>query len=386
MKGSYIKRGNKWAFILDTKDERGARKRKWHSGYKTRKDAETACAALITAMAEGRYSEPNKISVVAYVRDCIEQWRAAEAITAKSAERYNALTAHQIEYLGDRPLQKLNASDIARWHVWMRTSGNKKTGGGVGDRTLRHAHALLAHCLTQAQRHNLISRNPAALERPGRTTTPRKEVQIVGEDQIAALLDKLVGREPMRTKVILALFCGLRRSEVLGLQWHDIDLDAKVLHVRRSLEQVGTTITVKGPKSRAGTRDISMPDIVCSALSEHRRSQLELRVRLGLGRPADDRFVFGHPLTGAAPSPPSLSAQWIATAESIGMPEITFHSLRHSHASMLISAGLDVVQISRRLGHSSPTITLSTYAHMFRKTDNAAAAINEALATLGARK
>jgi integrase len=205
-------------------------------------------------------------------------------------------------------------------------------------------------------------------------------VQIAGEQPIAGLLEKLAGREPMRTKVILALFAGLRRSELLGLQWGDLDFDGK--SVRRALEQTSAGITIKGPKSRAGTRDISMPDIVVDALREHRREQLELRLKLGIGRLADDGFVFANPLTGAPPSPASLSSQWIATARSIGLPERTFHSLRHSHASMLISAGVDVVQISRRLGHSSPTITLGVYAHMFKKTDTAAAAINEALAKL----
>ena len=207
-------------------------------------------------------------------------------------------------------------------------------------------------------------------------------MQIAGEQPIAGLLEKLTGREPMRAKVILALFAGLRRSELLGLQWGDLDFDGKMLRVRRALEQTSAGITIKGPKSRAGTRDISMPDIVVDALREHRREQLELRLKLGIGRLADDGFVFANPLTGAPPSPASLSSQWIATARSIGLPELTFHSLRHSHASMLISAGVDVVQISRRLGHSSPTITLGVYAHMFKKTDTAAAAINEALAKL----
>jgi integrase len=126
-----------------------------------------------------------------------------------------------------------------------------------------------------------------------------------------------------------------------------------------------------------------MPDIVVDALREHRRSALELRLKLGIGRLADDGFIFANPLTGGPPSPQSLSVQWIATARSIGMSDVTFHALRHTHASMLIAAGLDVVQIARRLGHSSPTITLNTYSHMFKKTDTAAEAINAALAKLG---
>jgi hypothetical protein len=117
MKGSIIKRGKRWAVILDVKDERGGRRRKWHSGFRTRKEAEAACAKLITDMAEGRYSAPSKIGVAVYVRDCIEQWRSAGSITAKTAERYGHLATNQIEYLASRPLQKLNATDIVRWHT-----------------------------------------------------------------------------------------------------------------------------------------------------------------------------------------------------------------------------------------------------------------------------
>jgi integrase len=153
----------------------------------------------------------------------------------------------------------------------------------------------------------------------------------------------------------------------------------------RALEQVGKIVRVKQPKTAAGKRTISLPDIVCDALREHRREQLELRVKLGLGRLADDAFVFAN-LDGSPHRPASMTNQWRETARAIGMPDITWHSFRHSHASMLISAGMDVVQIARRLGHSSPNVTLGTYAHLYKKTDTAAAVINAALANLGGKK
>jgi integrase len=111
-------------------------------------------------------------------------------------------------------------------------------------------------------------------------------------------------------------------------------------------------------------------------LRDHRRAQLELRVRLGLGKLTVDDLLFPT-LNGSLPSPRAFSAEWADVAASIGMPDITFHALRHTHASQLI----DVVTISKRLGHSNPNITLRIYAHLFRqKDDKAAAAINEALA------
>jgi integrase len=138
-------------------------------------------------------------------------------------------------------------------------------------------------------------------------------------------------------------------------------------------------IRFKPPKSRAGNRDISMPDEVVDALREYRRSQLELRMQFGAGKLPEDALLFA----GTNSQPRSLyaaSAAWRAFAQSIGMPGLTFHCLRHSHASQLIHENVDIVTISKRLGHAKPDITLRIYAHLFQKDDGrAAAAINAAL-------
>jgi integrase len=106
-------------------------------------------------------------------------------------------------------------------------------------------------------------------------------------------------------------------------------------------------------------------------------------VALGLGRMPDDALVF--PRFGGEPqSPNAFSAEWPHVAAAIGIPGVSFHALRHTHASQLIDAGVDIVTISRRLGHASPNITLGVYAHLFRKNDSKAAdAINAALAGIG---
>ena len=125
---------------------------------------------------------------------------------------------------------------------------------------------------------------------------------------------------------------------------------------------------------------MTIPDIVVDVLRKHRIAQLELRAKLGLGRPSDDGLLF-QGLSGQPIGPRHFSANlWPAVARSVGMSSITFHALRHTHASQLIAAGVDVVTISKRLGHSSPNITLSVYAHLFSASDEKAArAINDAL-------
>ena len=178
---------------------------------------------------------------------------------------------------------------------------------------------------------------------------------------------------------MVALFTGMRLGEVLALRWSRIDLDGKRLLVREALEPTKGGVGFKTPKTKAGRRDITLPDILVGVLREHRRAQLQLRMQLGLGRP-DDALLFSQ-LDGSPLHPSNVSSDWGEFAGRIGMPEITFHGLRHTHASQLIASGVDIVTISKRLGHARPSVTLAIYAHMFTSDDSkAAAAINAALA------
>jgi integrase len=171
----------------------------------------------------------------------------------------------------------------------------------------------------------------------------------------------------------------LRLSEILALRWNRVDVDAKVIQVREALEQTKAHgIRFKSAKNRAGRRDITLPDILIEALREHRKRQLELRMQLGAGRLLGDSLLFAD-INGKPLSPNAVSAAWADFAKSNGIPEITFHGLRHTHASQLIDAGVDIATIAHRLGHAKPDITLRIYAHLFHKDDSkAAAAINAA--------
>jgi integrase len=196
---------------------------------------------------------------------------------------------------------------------------------------------------------------------------------------VPGLVEKLKGH-PLQAMALIALFAGLRLGEVMALRWSRIDLDKKTLQVREALEQTkqhGTRF--KLPKSKAGIRDITLPDILVSALREHRKAQLELRMKLGAGKLPDDALLFAD-LDGAPLSRISTSWRWSDFATRIGLPDVTFHAPRHTHACQLIDAGVDIVTIARRLGHAKPDITLRIYAHLFRKDDSKAAdAINAIL-------
>jgi integrase len=233
---------------------------------------------------------------------------------------------------------------------------------------------VLSKALKDAAKNGLVGRNVATLEAPPKVA----DAEMVIVRDVPALMGKLQG-SALHVPALLGLLCGMRLGEVLALRWNRVDLDGKVIQVRETLEQTARGISFKPPKSRAGNRDITMPDDVLTALRDYRRRQLELRLQLGAGRLPDDALLFAD-INGQPRSLYAASAAWRSFAERVGMPGVTFHALRHAHASQLIDAGVDIVTISKRLGHAKPDITLRIYAHLFQKDDSkAAAAINAAL-------
>ena len=223
-----------------------------------------------------------------------------------------------------------------------------------------------------------LPRNVAAVIRPPKVES--EEVEILTAEQLSDVLGGLADHA-LYPIVALALATGMRRGELLALRWDDLNLDEATVSVERSLEETKAGLRFKTPKTKHGRRVISLPLSSVDILRAHRRRQLELRIALGQGRQEPAALVFSN-LEGAPLSPDNLSREWRRVAAARELPRVKFHALRHTHASALIASGLDVLTISRRLGHASPVVTLAIYGHLFRDTDReAASAIEVALRT-----
>jgi integrase len=372
MTGHIRRRGERsWELKFDLgRDASGRRKIAYQSFKGTKREAQVKLAELITAANAGSCVEPTKITVADFVRSRVDQWEAApDGITARTAQRYRQLTENQIvPFLGARTLQKLTRVDIEGWH-------NALHQAGLAARTIGHAHRVLHQALGDAESDGLVVKNVCRLRKAPKVA--EREIAIVQD--VPAFIAKTRGSR-LYVHALLALVGGLRLGEVLALRDRHVDLDRKVLHVREAIEDTKAHgIRIKSPKTRAGRRDITLPDVAVAALSEHRRQLLETRMKLGAGKLPDDALLFTT-LDGRPLRPGNVSSDWGQIAASIGMPEISFHALRHTHASQLIASGVDIVTISRRLGHARPSVTLAIYAHMFHTDDRkAAAAINAAL-------
>lgn len=194
------------------------------------------------------------------------------------------------------------------------------------------------------------------------------------------MLERLARRNPqMHALAIVALATGARRGELAALTWRNFDAKAGELRIEHSLETTEEEgLRVKGPKTRNGRRTIGIPASAVAELETHWKAQQEERLSLGLGRTGPDDLIFAMP--GGAPlEPDTLSRNWMNNTLAATGRNINLHSLRHHHASNLIRAGVDVLTLSRRLGHASAAITLGVYGHLYPNVDDKAELALEAM-------
>lgn len=369
MSGHIRRRGKRsWEIKFDvgTDPLTGERKTKYHSFKGTRREAEIEAARLITAATTGELVDPSRITVAEFLDRWERDWLLGN-VSTKTAETYRDHLKHPRRRLGTLALQKLRPVALAELYAALL----RETG--LAPRTVGHIHRILHRALGHAVQWNLIRNNPAEVVDPPRV--PSTEIEILSAEELQALLVKLRGRT-IYPIAALALATGMRRGELLALRWKDIDFERGLLRVERVLEQTRNGIAFKSPKTKHGRRSISLPPSAVGELRAHWKIQQEQRLALGAGKSGPEDLIFAT-WEGAVRSPNALTKEWSVAMRSLGL-SATFHSLRHTHASHLIAEGLDVVTLSRRLGHGSPAITLSVYSHLFPRTDARAAEIMEA--------
>ncbi len=214
-----------------------------------------------------------------------------------------------------------------------------------------------------------VARSPIADIETKPKAKRRDKIEVLDEAELAKLLDHLKGHW-LYMPTMLAASTGLRRGEVLGLRWRDIDFAKGTLQVTQAVECVGGKLGVKAPKTERSARTIKLPSTLAPELERHRKEQLEQRLKLGLGGRPD--LVFTSAL-GKTLHPDSFSEAFVNKVAEIDIKPITFHGLRHSHITLLLKSGVPVHVVSARAGHAKPSITLDTYSHLLGGEDNDAA-------------
>jgi integrase len=371
MQGNITRRGERsWRlkFDLGRDPSTGERRIRTITVRGTKKEAQVELTRQLAALDSGTDIEPSKATVEKYLKSWIDTAEAV-AVSPRTGERYRQLIEQQIvPHLGALPLQKLRPAHVGTWHGVLLKGGGKD-GHPLSARTVGHAHRVLHKALEDACRRELLARNPASIVSPPKVAA--EEMATLSAEQVRAVLAAMKDSS-IYSQVVVLLATGIRRGELMGMQWGDLDLDAGKMRVERSIEKTKAGLRVKAPKTKHGRRLITLPSSGVAVLREHRRKQLELRLALGVGRMPDDAFVFGT-VEGKPRDPDRITQDWKRFAAARNLPKVTLHGLRHASASALIAAGADVITVSRRLGHANANTTLSVYAHLFGRSDEAAA-------------
>ncbi len=265
----------------------------------------------------------------------------------------NCIYQHILPALGNVPLDRLTAGDLQQFYARLKQNGRLRAadryGPGLSDRMVRACHTRCRTALDRAVKDGLIRTNPAAhCKLPSQTV---REVQVLTHDEMRRFLIQ-AKQEDYYELFLLELTTGMRRGELLALQWDDLDFDTGELHIQRQVYRSKGKLIVSAPKTRASARTIILPPAMLGLLKE-RQSH------------TDSRWIFPSPKKDDSPLDPASCRKRLQTIlEHAKCKKVRFHDLRHVFSTMALEKGMDVKTLSAVIGHVSANTTLNIYTHV----------------------
>ena len=366
-------------YFVAGRDQSGKRIQVKRRGFAKKSDAEDAMRQAI----EEHQKQPAAKKVIPTFAEFFARWDEecfSRVCAPKTVERYRELGEYAMKLFGDIPIDQLHTAQLVRVVNQLSDYGGLVTkahprGRPLAPKTVRHIAFLVQDCLEQAVDWDLIAKNP--MEKVKKPKLPRRRPRVVDRGGLTSLLSK-VRKTRLFPLVVLASATGMRRGELLALEWTDINWESGDVEVSKSLEQTKKGLRIKSTKSEE-TRRFAIPGEVLEVLRVHQREQEKDRRLYGADY-ANLGLVFARP-DGQYYSPDRVGARVGEAMRAAGLQGVSLHSLRHSHASELLSQGAPITVVSERLGHASPNITLSIYSHALPADNRAAAKLwNDAMA------
>jgi integrase len=349
--------GGGWSYRIDLGvGPDGRRRQRQQGGFRTKREAQAALNDALAELQRGEFVSPSKQTFA----DFTEAWLAAvRGELAESAwANYGALMrTYVLPRVGAVRLVDLTPQRVQALYVELLERG-KKDGSPLSARSVLQVHRTLHRALGDAVRWRLLARNPAHGIRPPRTE--KKEMTAWSATDARAFLAGTAS-DRLAALWVVALNSGMRRGELAGLRWADVDLDGATIAVTQQRTTAHYKVVVGEPKARS-RRVIPVDAAVVDGLRAHRRRQLEERLLVG---PAwmDSGYVFVDEL-GVPYHPERLRVLFERSCRAVGVPPIRLHDLRHTMATAALQAGIHPKVVQERLGHSSIAITLDTYSHV----------------------
>lgn len=335
--------------------------RKLYKYTKTQKEARDWLKATKAQMDAGLTFAGSQV----HVAEFMEYWlsTASTTIRPKTLKQYQQIAHDYIcPNLGIAKLKDLRADQIQFLY-------NNLLEQGKSHRTVILVHAVIHRALVQALKLGLLGRNPA-----DQVTIPKQvhtEMHTLDVEQAHALLQAVAG-SVWEAAYYIAITTGLRQGELLGLKWSDLDWSTRQLHVQRQLQRIkGQGVVFPEPKTKAGRRVIVLGNDTIEKLHRHEELQRWTQAVAG-ARWKDNNLIFPNTI-GNPQDPADLVKHFKALLRQVGLPDIRFHDLRHTAATLMLQQGIHPKIVQERLGHAQISMTLSTYSHVLPSMQNDAA-------------
>jgi integrase len=337
----------------------GKRLRHYETIKGSKKLAKQRLAELEVSIEKGSYIKPKRITLAEWLSNWLNGYVTTNCGIRTAQSYQSEVRRHLIPALGAIPLTQLQPQQLQNYYAHALSQGRVDGKGGLSARTVQYHHRILFEALSHAVKTGLLDRNVAEVVDPPRPE--HKSMATLAPEDVPRFL-KVARDTPYYLLFYTALYTGMRLGELLGLRWCDVDLDMAFLSVVQALYKRSGVCNMVKPKSSHSRRRIALSPSLVLLLREYKAEQQTKRILLGK-LPADSDLVFSH-LHGKPLDPGVVSHTFATVLKKASLPHIRFHDLRHSHATLLLKAGVHPKIVSERLGHANIGITLDTYSHV----------------------
>lgn len=351
------KKGYTWSFTVQAGIDLGTGKRKQitRRGFDTRREAEIAAGEISSEIEKGTYIEEKDILFKDFINDYLDLIAKPSVKPSTFAGYTKVVEKRLVKKFGHLKLTNFNPVTISKYY-------RELLDEGLTEEYIQYIHSILKSAFNAAIDWKYIKNN--FMDNVKAPKRHKKEVKTWSIDECNVFLDRMrEQKDHIFILYYLAIYTGMRRGELLGLKWQDLDFDNKRIFIKHSLYYIaGQGLVLQTPKTVSGKRNISITEDVIEELKTYRIKKQEQLLKVGM-KLTDEHFVVSA-FGGEPVNPNTIHKQFLYDIKLAGVKRIRFHDLRHTHATIMLQIGESSKVVSERLGHANVAITLDKYSHV----------------------